>query len=398
MKIRDLAALLLEIYELAFSFSGKEIFNKIAEKIACFTGAGAVSLWIRHPKVADAETRLGYYQETAAKNLGALDYQAMNRALPLGTTNTGEMKGEDGQQWYYFCQPFRGTDTNGCCIIWSNEVILPDRFQQLTWEKAGQKIAMVIDHLLFCDRFDCQRIVKELNMAEKIQQNLIPARAPQIPGISIGFRSIMANQVGGDYLDLLSINNNRLGIVIGDAMGKGIPGAFVMVMTRAIFRLLARASVGPEVLVRQLNVCISPELELQNMFISFFYGIFDPDKMIFSYAIAGHNPPVVFRRMTREIETLPGKGLIIGGKSTADYQSFSVDLYKGDILVIYSDGLKEAKNIDKQQFGVDGIGQTIRNYAEYDARGISDCLAQTLMRYCNNQPGDDVSFVVLKVE
>lgn len=390
--------LILTLYELALSATDIEIFDEISEQIALFYKAEAASIWIKHPKVADAETRLGYFQVNTAGKLGLIDYQVLSQIISVESSSSGEVKDDTGKLWRYQSQPFQKEGVTGCLLIWYQ-----NEFSELAptveqFSLLAQKLCLLIEHFLMCNRFDCKRFMNELNLAEKIQQSLIPATAPETPGISIGFRSIMANQVGGDYLDLITLSNNRLGIVVGDAMGKGIPGAFIMVMTRAIFRLLARANVGPEVLMRQINLCLSPELVLQNMFVSLFYGIYDPYDKTFQYSVAGHNPPVLLRQKQQGSETLPGKGLIIGGILSANYQTYRTSMNEGDILVVYSDGLKEARNKAEEQFGIERIGRTIRNYAQYTAEGISDCLMHSLMRHCDNQPGDDVSFIVLKVE
>ena len=145
-------------------------------------------------------------------------------------------------------------------------------------------------HFLIYKRFDYKRIIQELNAAERIQNNLIPTKKPRIPNVSIGARSLLAGEVGGDYLDLIQLNNEKLGIAVGDAMGMGIPGAFIMLTARAVFRLLIKAGTEPEIILRQLNICLAPELIQQNMFISFFYGVYNSRNRKLKYAVAGHNP------------------------------------------------------------------------------------------------------------
>lgn len=389
--------LFLSIYDQAFRASGMEVFNKITEEITTFLNASATSLWIKHIRVAESETRLGYYQSSPSQDLGRQDYKVTSRVFYSGEATNDQMIDSFGNTWYYRCQPFQCEDTAGCYCIWF-ETSSQDDFSYDFWVELGEKLGLITDRLLKCARFDCQRILKELTAAEKMQSSLLPAKLPEIPGISLGFRNLMANEVGGDYLDIFTLKDKRLGIVVGDALGKGIPGAFTMLTTRSVFRFLVRANLEPDVLMSQVNLCLAPELISQNMLVTLFYGIYNPEDMTFQYTVAGHNPPVIFRKQNRQYGILLGKGLVIGGKSSTSYKTYTTSFNKGDILIVYSDGLKDAKNSEQKPFGVERIGETIRNYSEYDAEAISDCLAHKLMHFCGNKLGDDISFVVLKVE
>lgn len=394
--------LFLNIYELAFGARDAEIFNNVAEEITSFLGAFSCSIWIKNFRAIETETRLAYYNVKKNQEISQLDYDiSCQTMISMRPYINKIIDGEKGT-WFYISQPFEKRDLTGCYTIWFKNS-LPKDFGEDGRGLAGLPglaniIKNVVSHFLTCNRFDCGRIIQELGAAQKIQTSLTPTKKPRIPNVSIGVRSLVANEVGGDYLDLIELEDKNLGIAVGDAMGTGIPGAFIMLTTRAVFRLLARTKAEPDVILRQLNTCLTPELIEQNMFISLFYGIYNPQSKKLKYAVAGHNPPIIFRRDKRQLEDLEGRGLIIGGKPQTSYKSFSLSLGKGDIVIIYTDGVKDTKSIKGQAFGIEGIKNILLNYAEYDAEGIGNCLAHALNKYSNNKLSDDASFIILKAE
>ncbi|MFW5648810.1 MAG: PP2C family protein-serine/threonine phosphatase [Candidatus Alkaliphilus sp. MAG34] len=394
--------LFFDIYDLAFDAAKPEIFNDIVEKVVAYLGASSCSLWINNPEIAGTETKLGYYNNGNDKDISQLDYGISCRTMASKEPNIN--KAVDGQKnkWFYISYPFGENDLTGCFTIWFEENLENDFRQSGEKIKGLAKLAVIIknvvSHFLTYKRFDYKRIIQELSAAEKIQSSLVPTKKPDIPNVGIGARSLVANEVGGDYLDLIQLDNGKLGIAVGDAMGMGIPGAFVMLTARAIFRLLAKSKAEPEEILGQLNICLTPELIQQNMFISLFYGVYNPQNRNLKYAVAGHNPPIIFRRSNRKMEDLEGRGLVIGGKHQISYNSFNATLEKGDLMIIYTDGVKDIRNKSNKSFGAEGIKRVLSNYVEYDAEGISNCLAHALVKYCNNQLNDDASFIILKAE
>ncbi|HZK57994.1 MAG TPA: PP2C family protein-serine/threonine phosphatase [Clostridia bacterium] len=394
--------LFFDIYNLVFEVESPEIFNGIAEKIVAFLGAFSCSLWISDFEVAGTETRLGYYGHQNSKNIGQCDYDISCKTIADGKSNIDRIADKQKNGWFYISYPFRDRNLIGCYTVWF-EGSFENDFREIskktsTLIRLANTVKNVVSHFLLCRKFDYKRIVRELNTAQKIQSSLIPVERFDIPNVGIGVRSLVAKEVGGDYLDLIYSDNKKLGIAVGDAMGSGVPGAFVMLITRAVFRLLTKTGMEPKAVLEQLNACLTPELVQQNMFISLFYGIYNPWNRNLNYAVAGHNPPIIFRRNNRKIEILEGRGIIIGGRYQTTYNSFSATLEEGDLLLVYTDGVKDVKNEGGKPFGIDGIKRLLSNYAEYDAEGIGNCLAHVLVKYCNNKLNDDASFIILKAE
>ncbi len=394
--------LFFDIYDLAFDAKDPEVFNDIVEKVAIFLRAFSCSLWINNFRAVETETRLGYYGVENNQNISQLDYNISYKTMTSKKPNIDKIIDEQKNKWFYISYPFEKKDLTGCYTIWFENgfenYFRENSKKAPTLTKLADVIKSVVSHFLTCSRFDCKRIIQELSVAKKIQSGLIPTKKPKISNVSIGVRSLVANEVGGDYLDLIQLDNQKLGIVVGDAMGMGIPGAFIMLTTRAVFRLLTKADIEPEILLRQLNICLTPELIQQNMFVSLFYGVYNSRNRNLKYAVAGHSPPIVFRRNNRKIEILEGRGIVIGGKNQTVYNSFNATLKKGDLMIVYTDGVKDIKNKENKPFGIDGIKRVLLNYAEYDAEGIGNCLAHALVKYCDNELSDDASFIILKAE
>jgi len=244
-----------------------------------------------------------------------------------------------------------------------------------------------------------QRLKRELEIARGIQQGLVPRTLPKLEGVSLEIRTLAANQVGGDYVDVIHIQRGKIGIVIGDVMGKGIPAALFMVMTRTVFRAVAKGELMPHQVLNEVNEVLLPDLQNQGSFVTLFYALYDPVTKVLFYANAGHNPPLAYRPASNEFFTLKAKGVYIGGKKEANYGLKSIQLRDGDIVVFYSDGVKEAMNSQHQQFGLQRIADTIRKYAFYDSTGLTDCLSYALSEFIGDAPqSDDITMAVLKIQ
>lgn len=243
-----------------------------------------------------------------------------------------------------------------------------------------------------------RRIQRELQLANAIQSSLFPINLPQISGVTVAATAVSANEVGGDYCDLFITKYNKLGIAIGDVMGKGVPAALFVAMTYAFVRNHALDLDEPSALVNRVNRGLYPQLELTQQFITFFYGIYDPESGNMVYTNAGHNPPLVYRAATGECETLPVRDFIMGGMLDAQYREGVVSLYPGDVALFYTDGLKEGRNRAKEQFGINRIISCIKENHIYDPASIQEILSYDFAEFLDGEPPyDDVTMVVIKI-
>jgi len=244
-----------------------------------------------------------------------------------------------------------------------------------------------------------RRIQRELQLANAIQSSLFPINLPQVPGVTVAATAVSANEVGGDYCDLFVTKYDKLGIAIGDVMGKGVPAALFVALTYAFVRNYALELDEPSSLVNRVNRGLYPQLELTQQFITFFYGIYDPESRNMVYTNAGHNPPLVYRAATGECESLPVRDFILGGMQDAQYREGVFSLYPGDVVLFYTDGLKEGRNRDKEQFGMKRIMDCLNENHIYDPASIQEILSYEFAEFLNGEPPyDDVTMIVIKIQ
>ena len=240
----------------------------------------------------------------------------------------------------------------------------------------------------------------ELETARKIQERLLPHEMPQFPGFEIAGTSIPSKQVGGDYFDFLDLGKGRLGIAIADVSGKGIPAALLMANLQASFhsQIMETKKVG-DVATRINNMIVKSTDS--NMFVTFFYGLLDRNQSTFTSTNAGHNPPVL-QRADKSIERLTEGGLVLGALHDQKYAQQTTALNPGDILVLFTDGITEARAPDKDMtedklFGEDRLIQVIKDNASLPAREIQAAILQAVSAHTKNKPqDDDITLVIIK--
>ncbi|MCL4439458.1 MAG: SpoIIE family protein phosphatase [Firmicutes bacterium] len=253
----------------------------------------------------------------------------------------------------------------------------------------------VEEELLQKDR----RIQKELQLASTIQSSLFPINLPQVPGVTLAATAVSANEVGGDYCDLFINKYNKLGIAIGDVMGKGVPAALFVAMTYAVVRNYALETEQPSAVVNRVNRVLFPQLENAQQFITFFYALYDPQTRELVYTNAGHNPPIVYRASTGECETLEVRDYFMGGILEAEYREGKTMLNPGDVVLFYTDGLKEGRNKEKEQFGMERITQNLKVNHIYDPASIQEIISCEFSEFLDGElPLDDVTMIVIKID
>ncbi len=195
-----------------------------------------------------------------------------------------------------------------------------------------------------------ERMERELEIAHSIQVNLLPDQTPDIPQVELDARSIPAKAVGGDYYDVVAIDDHRWGLAMGDVSGKSVPAALLMVMIRSLLRAAAAGNPSAADVVTKVNRMIFPDLD-PAMFVTLFYGVFDARTRTLTYTNAGHNHPLVISAATAEVTELHTDDLIVGMFEDYAYREAEVTLEAGDLLVLYTDGITEARNDNEEAFG-----------------------------------------------
>lgn len=249
---------------------------------------------------------------------------------------------------------------------------------------------------LFYEAVEKQKMENELNIAREIQKGLLPRSLPKIKGLDLAALNISSKQVGGDYYDVVTLENGNYAIAIGDVSGKGTPASLLMANVQATIRTLVHFNLPLSEMTMRVNHLIC-ENTGNDKFITFFWGIFDPTSKIFRYVNAGHNHPFVVR-VSGTIERLTEGGIILGVmKQAAPYEEGSVRLLPGDVVVMFTDGISEAMNKEGIDYTEERVEQFLRNVAALSAQGIVDGIQNEIARYTSGAPqSDDITLVVMK--
>lgn len=235
----------------------------------------------------------------------------------------------------------------------------------------------------------------EMGQASEIQQNLLPAEAPNVPGYDVAGFNLPCRTVGGDYFDFLRYSDGRLGLFIADVCGKGMPAALMMSMLQARVEMLFETEPDAATALTILNRNIARRCPI-GRFVTAFYGVLRPETGELHYANAGHNYPIVLRA-SGAMEFVQGAGLVMGLFGTVSYHSHCLRLHKGDLLVLYSDGVTEATSLEGPQFGEQGLTSFLAAHAADSCRQVVDHLVGHVRSWSGASTfADDFTVVLAK--
>ena len=243
-----------------------------------------------------------------------------------------------------------------------------------------------------------QRLEEELAVGREIQRSLLPAALPTADGWQFSDVYRPARHVGGDMYDYfkLPIGEERLGLVIGDVAGKGVPAALFMATSRTLIRSAGMAGLTPASTLAEANRLILQDSP-SDLFLSAFYGVLDTSNGRFVYANAGHNPPLWFRHSTNEFQELTARGVVLCVVDKISLEEKSIDLASGDILVLYTDGVTEAVDARYEEFGLRRLQQVVAANREKSASDVLEAIVEAVTAYVGDaeQP-DDLTLAVIK--
>jgi serine phosphatase RsbU (regulator of sigma subunit) len=241
-----------------------------------------------------------------------------------------------------------------------------------------------------------------LAQASAVQHKLLPKSDPRVAGFDISGRSIWCDETGGDYYDFLypAVNGHkRIGIVVGDVTHHGIPSALLMTTARAFLR--ERVQTPPSAcaeIISDVNKRLVRDIEELNMFMTMFYAEIDLEEKIIRWVKAGHEPAILYTPETDSYELLAGEGLPLGVMEDAVYKELQKQIYSGQIILIGTDGIKEAVNASGEMFGNDRLLDAVRDYADQSAGEILGRVFEALNDFRHPLgPDDDETLVVIKV-
>jgi len=234
---------------------------------------------------------------------------------------------------------------------------------------------------------------RELIEARQLQENLLTTTAPELEGFQIAMEWQPAATLGGDYVAAFSIDANNAALCVADVVGKGLPAALLMSNFQAALKSLAAESFSPAEVSTRLNQLLYANTPL-NKFVTAFYGVVNVPSRTLSFSNSGHNPPLLMRQGGDCVRLEVGGG-VLGGFPDASFIEGTVELQPGDRLLLFTDGLTEAVNENREQFGEDRLIELLRTYRDRSANELKQIIFRVVSEFCCDTFEDDAALMIV---
>lgn len=249
---------------------------------------------------------------------------------------------------------------------------------ELTIEKAAEQIAYIKQAQK--EHFQLESIQSDLHVAQEIQQTILPKTFPPFPNMKTfdiyAFMSA-AKYVGGDFYDFFKIDTDRLGFVIADVSGKGVPAAIFMAISRTVIRAIALTENSAAKCMQRSNSILCQE-SVNDMFVTVFYGILNIHTGIVTYCNAGHNPPILMKKDSTSSFVPLTNDLILGAVAETTYHEKELKLSPGDNLFLYTDGVTEAMNPTNELYSEKRLLDNCKKLAGKSPKEVVDHITETV--------------------
>ena len=270
----------------------------------------------------------------------------------------------------------------------------------LTIEKAIQQIDFV--HQTQKEHAQLESLKGDLTIAREIQQSVLPRIFPPFPEDSdkmdIAAMMHAAKDVGGDFYDFFRLDEDRIGFVIADVCGKGIPAALFMAVSRTLIRATGLRDISPAECITYSNKLLAED-SVDSMFVTVFYGIYHIKTGHVVYCNAGHNPPYILKKDGTTTELPMSKDFMVGALDGIQYHEETLELEKGDALVMFTDGVTEALNTANEEYGTDRLEAVLKGATTYSCQQIIDTVKQDVDNFVGEaEQSDDITMLVIKRE
>ncbi|PYT08960.1 MAG: hypothetical protein DMF49_03870 [Acidobacteria bacterium] len=241
-----------------------------------------------------------------------------------------------------------------------------------------------------------ERVRRELEIARQIQQSLLPTAQPALAGFDIAGAVRAAEQAGGDYYGYVALPGGKMGIVVADVSGHNIGAAIGMVITRCVVKVIAERSLSPRTVARRANDILCEDLGGPGLFVTAFYGVLQEGGEL-RYCNAGHHPPLLLRAAGGGFEKLAGGGPGLGIVEDARYQERRVRIERGDMLVLFTDGVLEARSPLGEMFGMERLRRLLQSVSERTSVEARDAVFDAVATFTHSPAAaDDITVVVVK--
>ena len=255
-------------------------------------------------------------------------------------------------------------------------------------------------HEIEQNRQRLEKILAALNVAQEVQQSLLPQNPPRAGGVDVAGGSLYCDETGGDYYDYIDLpesESGRLAVVVGDVSGHGISSALLMAGVRSYLRGRVRRSGSAAEVVTDVNVLVADDTRETGQFMTMFFLAVDPETGRITWVRAGHDPALFYNPEADVFHELGGTGLALGLDGDWRYEGYTRTAATGQVLALATDGIWEARNIEGEVFGKDRFKAVIREYAGETAEGIRLAAIGAVHDWRGDRPQeDDITLVLIK--
>ena len=270
----------------------------------------------------------------------------------------------------------------------------------LDFEDLQVTIERTLRHLLewreaLSSRDQLVALQNELNIASQMQQSILPTQFPRGPDFQVYASMTPARNVGGDFYDIVHLEDNRIGVAIADVSDKGVPAALYMMSSRTLLKGAAIGCESPSQVLDEVNSLLQDDSDT-GMFVTLFYGIYDPATNEFTYANGGHNPPLIVHADGSSTVLAMTGGVALGVVPSIQYEQTTVALSPGDTILLYTDGITDATDEEGEFFGLERLQATFAGNPPRDSRAANDAVFEALQNFVGDAAqADDITCLAL---
>ena len=382
------------------SYDARQIMQALAEKTSAATTREELGAFLAsHIRQALHPSSLAIYLEDRSGSLVAVQGASPagpERILPTGTSQ--DRVSEAGRR-----VPLFGRDGRQAGVI-----LLGDRLSEEPYSSEDRRLltsvasqaALALENIRLAEQIAVRleaerRAAVELELAKEVQSRLLPRRVPRLQTLDCAGHCLQARAVGGDYYDFLELGGGQVGLVLADIAGKGIAGALMMANLQANLRSqsgLAREDLRG--MLCRLNQSLCDSIA-DHRYATLFFGCYDDTTRRLRYTNCGHNPPILLRA-DGSVERLAATATILGTFDEWDCSVAETTLAPGDALLLYSDGITEAKSSGDDEFGDARLLDTLRRHRHAEAPALVAAILQAVREFSAGEQADDITLVAAR--
>lgn len=262
---------------------------------------------------------------------------------------------------------------------------------------AAQSGQLIRNSQLQQEALEKKRMEHELAMAHAIQVGLLPKKVPTIEGLEISNYFSPSDEVSGDYYDYFDFGENKIGMVLADVSGHGAPAALLMTMVKGILHAISQHFESADSVILEMNSILGHIIP-EDMFVTMIFLVFDMENRLLRYSNAGHNPLLLYHDQSKSAEMMELPGPALGLSNVSVFNEREIPLNRGDLILIYTDGVTEAFNQEWEMFEEARLVKAVEEVASMQAGEIIEHLKNKLQEFRDGAPqADDVAMIAIKV-